>query len=147
MEGKELQQRLIENMKNWQKVEHAAIVQTAKIMEKTEYPLIKLVMEVIQRDSQMHYRTQEFIVDSLQKASIAMSPDDLVEIWDLIEEHIKIEKKTIELAKQALNELSGKKMVIQQYLLEYLLADEEKHDKLLEKLEKIKSGMYPYSGY
>jgi len=35
-------------------------------------------------------------------------------------------------------------MVIQEYLLNYLLMDEEKHDRMLETLEKIKSGMYPY---
>jgi hypothetical protein len=32
------------------------------------------------------------------------------------------------------------------YLLEYLLTDERKHDKLLEEMEKIKKGMYPYGG-
>ena len=35
-------------------------------------------------------------------------------------------------------------MVLQRYLLDYLLKDEEKHEFLLENLEAIKSGMYPY---
>jgi hypothetical protein len=36
-------------------------------------------------------------------------------------------------------------MLVQRYLLEYLLADEKKHDQLLEKLEAIKKDMYPYA--
>ena len=40
-------------------------------------------------------------------------------------------------------ELVGKrKMVVQEYLLSYLLEDEKKHDHLLEALENIKKGMY-----
>jgi hypothetical protein len=35
-------------------------------------------------------------------------------------------------------------MLVQADLLEYLLKDEEKHDVILEKLEEIKKGMYPY---
>jgi hypothetical protein len=31
-------------------------------------------------------------------------------------------------------------------LVGYLLTDEKKHDALLEELEKIKKGMYPYGG-
>ena len=40
---------------------------------------------------------------------------------------------------------SGRKgLIIQRYLLEYLLCDEEKHDALLDNLEAIKKDMYPY---
>jgi len=35
-------------------------------------------------------------------------------------------------------------MVVQEYLLNYLQEDEQKHDHLLSALEKIKKGMYPY---
>ena len=33
--------------------------------------------------------------------------------------------------------------MVQQYLLNYLLEDEKKHDKLLDDLELIKKKMYP----
>jgi len=35
-------------------------------------------------------------------------------------------------------------MVVQEYLIDYLLADEEKHNQVLENLSTIKKGMYPY---
>ena len=35
-------------------------------------------------------------------------------------------------------------MVVQEYLLEYLLIDEKKHNKILDTLGTIKKGMYPY---
>jgi hypothetical protein len=63
----------------------------------------------------------------------------------LIEKHIKLEEKTVELARESLEALKGKKMLVQEYLLNYLLEDENKHNKILENLEKIKAGMYPYA--
>jgi hypothetical protein len=62
----------------------------------------------------------------------------------MIEKHIEIEKKTIDTAKTALEAIKDRKMVVQEYLLNYLLTDERKHDALLETLETIKKGMYPY---
>jgi hypothetical protein len=35
---------------------------------------------------------------------------------------------------------------IQEYLLNYLWDDEKKHEALLSILDKVKGGMYPYSG-
>ncbi len=73
-----------------------------------------------------------------------ISPDELCEVCDLSEKHIKREEKTIELATEAKAALKGKKMVVQEYLIDYLLLDEQKHDKILATLETIKKGMYPY---
>ena len=144
MSTKEMQEKLVENMRKWQKVENAAVASTGSIIEKTANPIIRLVMEIIQRDSQMHYRVQELIADSLDVKALSLSPEELGDVWTAIEKHIEIEKSTIQFAKEALKSLEGKKMVVQEYLLEYLLIDEEKHDKILERLSTIKKGMYPY---
>ncbi|RJP32129.1 MAG: hypothetical protein C4527_06535 [Candidatus Omnitrophota bacterium] len=141
---KELMGEISANMKNWQKIENGSVNSTAKIMEKTENPLIRLVMEIIQRDSQMHYRIQELIIDSLEKKAISLTPEELGDVWGLIEKHIELEKKTVELAEKSLEALKGTKMVAQQYLLGYLLKDEIKHNEMLETLESVKSGLYPY---
>jgi hypothetical protein len=143
MPGKEQQENLVARMKQWQKLETAAVAQTARIMESTEHPLIRLVAEIIQRDSQMHHRAQQFVIDSLEKTSIPVPVEQLTEIWDAIEEHIRIERRTIETAKESLGLLKGSASVLQQYVLSYLLADEQKHDKLLGDLELIKRKMYP----
>jgi ferritin-like protein len=114
-------------------------------MEKTDNPVVRLVMEIIQRDSQMHHRIQEFIADSLESKAITLTPDEIGEVWELIEKHIALEKDTVRLAKESLEATEGKKgLTVQRYLLEYLLTDEEKHNTVLERLESIKKDMYPY---
>ncbi len=144
MSTKEIQQEIVTNMRKWQKVENASVASTGKVIEKTENPVVRMVMEIIQRDSQMHYRVQEFISDSLEHKTVSLDPDELGQVWSLIEKHIELEKQTIKFAEAALIALKGRKMVVQEYLLDYLLIDEEKHNKILENLETIKKGMYPY---
>ena len=143
MTTKELQQEIISNMRRWQKIENAAAVSTGQIMERTDNPVIHLLMEIIQRDSQMHYRVQEWIADSLQYKTVTLNPDELNQVWGMIEQHVEVEKKALGMAKQSLASLKGKKMVIQEYLLEYLAEDEKKHNELLKQLETIKKGMLP----
>jgi bacterioferritin (cytochrome b1) len=80
----------------------------------------------------------------LEKTSITLSPEDVSKVWATIEAHIATERDMVKNVRNALELMKGRKMVVQQYLLEYLLFDEEKHDLLLEKLEGVKRGMYPY---
>jgi hypothetical protein len=141
---KKVQEEIISNMRNWQKVENASIASTGHIIEKTQNPVVRFVMEIIQRDSQMHYRIQDLIADSLETKTISLTPEELGNVWTEIEKHIELEKKTIEIAEKALEALKGRKMVVQEYLLHYLLLDEQKHTSILEQLGIIKKGMYPY---
>ena len=131
-------------MAAWHKIENASVASTGRIIEKTENPIIRLVMEIIQRDSQMHHRIQEFIADSVSTKTVSLTPEELGDVWGLIEQHIELEKKTVALAQQSLAALKGTKMVVQEYLLHYLLEDENKHNNLLKQMETIKKGMYPY---
>jgi len=141
---KEIQKKLTETMKRWQKIENAAVASTGKVIEKTDNPVVSLIMELIQRDSQMHYRTQQLIIDSLESKAISLMPQELGDVWDMIKSHIKLEQETVELANEAKAALKGKQMVVQEYLIDYLLVDEEKHNHILENLSIIKKGMYPY---
>ncbi|MEZ5358069.1 MAG: hypothetical protein R3F48_04500 [Candidatus Zixiibacteriota bacterium] len=144
MSTKEVQQRLIDNMRKWQKIEDISVAQCSEIIAKTKNPIIRMVMEIIRNDSQNHYRVQELIASSLEKGVNSISPDEIADVWDMIQKHIDMEKKAEELARDSVEALSGKKMVVQEYLLHYLLEDEEKHDHLLDNLETIKKGLYPY---
>jgi rubrerythrin len=144
MSRKELQEKLVRNMERWQKVENASVASTGQVIAKTENPVVRLVMEIIQRDSQMHYRLQELIIDSLEKKAITLTPEELADVWGLIEKHIEIEEKTIALAEESVDALKGAEMAVQQYLLGYLLEDERKHANMLKALDTIKGGMYPY---
>ena len=143
MSMKENQEKLAGTMKRWQKLEDAAISQAARIMEEAEHPLIRAVMEVIKNDSENHHRIQQLIIDSVEKEHINVFTDDLAKVWESIERHIALEKKTIDMAAESLAALEGSKNVVQLYLLDYLRMDEEKHDKLLADLDRIKRAMYP----
>ena len=70
---KEVQEDLIANMKSWMKVENASVASTGRVIEKTDNPIIRLVMEIIQGDSQMHYRVQEWIADTLSGKVVAIT--------------------------------------------------------------------------
>ena len=143
MSTKDKLEKLAEAMRRWQHMENATVAQTAKIMNQTDHPLLRLVMEIIQRDSNNHYRVQQLVVDSLETAQVNVPTDELTKIWESIEAHLELERKTVELGKICLESLEGTRSVVQQYLLSYLLADEEKHNKMLSDLDLIKKGMYP----
>jgi len=139
---KSVQAGLVANMTAWRKIENASVVSTGRVMEKTDNPIVRLVMEIIQRDSQMHYQVQGWIADSLSgKQPVSLAPDEVGKVWGLIEDHIKLEKKTVKLAEQAIAAIGGAKgMLVQSYLLEYLLEDEQKHNRILERLAAIQKG-------
>ncbi|MGD8395972.1 MAG: hypothetical protein PVF43_10890 [Candidatus Eiseniibacteriota bacterium] len=142
---KELQAELVTTMKRWQKIEDASVASTGRIIEQTDNPLIRLVMEIIQRDSQMHHRVQALIAGSLESAAISLKPEEMTAVWESIEKHIELEKQMVGFVEETLETLKGRKMLVQEYLLHYLRTDEKKHDELLEALEGIKKGMYPYA--
>ncbi len=144
MSTKEIQTKIIENMNKWQSIENTSVAHTGKIINKTDNPIIKIIMEIIQQDSKMHHRIQGLIAESLESSTVSLSPDDLAEIWDMLEKHIQMEKDAVNMAIDSLEALKGKKMVVQEYLLDYLRIDEEKHDQILDNLATIKKGMYPY---
>jgi len=144
MTTKEMQENVVESMKEWQKVENASAASTGKIIENTDNPVVRLIMEIIQHDSNTHYRVEEFVSDSMGDKMVSLTPEEMGDIWMMIEQHIELEKKMVTAAERLLESMRGKFMVIPQYLIEYLLEDEKKHSNMLDRLQKIKIQMYPY---
>jgi rubrerythrin len=136
--GQERTDKLLKTLRDWQGIERHAIETTTKIMEKTDNLLIRQFMEIIRNDSVQHHRVQQFIIDSLTKQPVSLSHDELAQIWEEIEEHDKVERKTIEIAKECRDECQ---FFVQRSLLEYLISDEEKHDTILQGLEDFKKNM------
>ena len=143
MKSKVAQEELVANMRKWQKVEDASVTSTSQVIKKTQNPLVRMIMEIILQDSQMHYRVQEFIADSIERKAITMTTEELADVWKMIERHIDLEKKTLKIARKSIKSLKGQQgMVVQEYLLNYLLEDEKKHNDLLSRLDAIKRGVY-----
>jgi bacterioferritin (cytochrome b1) len=144
MSTKEVQEQLVNSMKHWQQIENRSIESTAAVIAKTENPLIRLVMEIVQRDSQMHHRVQQMIIDSIEGKPIVLSTDEMGSISEMIDNHLDIENEMVGLVHQSLSDVKNKKMVVQEYLLNFLVEDEKKHASMLQALSKVKQGMYPY---
>jgi hypothetical protein len=128
-------------LRRWQEIEDESVAQTTAIMAKTHNPFIQLVMEIIRQDSVMHKRVQQVILDSLEKQAFSLTPEELGDVWDLIEKHAEAEKETIQLAEKARKNC---RLFVQKHLLTYLTEDELKHDRLLNQLEDFKRKLYPY---
>ena len=141
--GAERADNMVAVLQEWQAIERKAVNDVGEIMEKTRSPLLRIIMEIIRHDSLMHHRVQQFLIDSVTVTAPTVTREDLAEIWGMIEEHDRSEKKTIELAKGLLDDAWTP---VQKQLLDYLLKDEAKHDTLLEQLNELKKAMSRSSG-
>ncbi len=142
---KEIQAALVDTMKRWQVIEEASVASTGEILEKTENPLIRQVLEIIQTDSKRHRDVQQLIADLTAGGTVVFSIDDLNAVWDDLEKHIALERSMVAYVEEALEAIKGRKMLLQEYLLRYLHQDEKKHDSMLAALEEVKKGIYPYA--
>jgi rubrerythrin len=140
--GPQKTKEMVDAMRQWQGIERDAIETCSELMEKTDNLLVRQIMEIIRNDSVQHHRVQQFIIDSLTKTPVQLRPEDLAEIWDEIEKHDEVERKTIALGKELAKDCP---FFVQKTLLDYLIYDEEKHDMLLGELEKFKKNLYPYA--
>jgi rubrerythrin len=136
--GQERIDKTIELLRQWQGLERDAINTTAEIMEKTDNLLIRQVMEIIRNDSVQHHRVQQFLIDTMTKTPVRLSPEELAEVWGEIEAHDELERETIALARQLKESTTDP---VHKVLLNYLLADETKHDTILGELDEFKKHM------
>ncbi len=132
---------LLETLAEWQQIEKDTIVLTARIAKKSDNVLLQTLMKIIQQDSRMHYKVQKVIIDSLTEKAISLRPEELGDMWEMVEKHAELERETIRKAEQALENC---RLFPQRQLLMYLLEDEKKHDKLLTQLANFKRKIYPY---
>ena len=140
---KELNENLVKTLKKWQKIEDESVKSTSAIIAKTKNPIVRQIMEIIKQDSAMHKKVQQVIIDSFEKKAINLDPEELSDIWGMVEDHIELEKETVRLAEESRKNSNN---FIVRYLLGYLMIDEQKHNDILQQMEDIKRGMYPYAG-
>jgi len=133
-------ENLVNLLKRWQSIEDDSIRNTTEIIKKSNNPVINIIMEIIRQDSVIHRKMQQLMIDNYIKKPIDIDIDELQDLWALITEHDEAERKTIEIATYALEQVGNP---VIKMLLEYLLTDEGKHDKLLTDLEKLKDSAFP----
>jgi hypothetical protein len=137
-----MNESLLDTLKQWQVVEDQSVKSTKNIIAKTNNPIVKHIMEIIQQDSAMHKRIQQLIIDNFEKQAFSLTPEELGAVWDLVDKHIELEKETLRLAEES---RKNSKNFLVRYLLGYLTTDEQKHNEILAQMEDIKSGIYPYA--
>ena len=124
--GSERVEKFLKTLRGWQFIERRAVGVTAEVSESTKNPLVRLIMQIIQHDSLMHHRVQQFLIDNVN-TTLAVSREE--------EDH------------RAGGRAPGAGLVpVHKQLLDYLLFDETKHDKLLDGLNELKKGMSQASG-
>lgn len=136
-------QNMLRVLRDWQVLERHSMNDMAEIIEQSTNSLVRLIMHIIQHDSLLHHQVQQFLIDTLSERDVALSREDLGAIWEKIEEHDRMEKQILEMARALRNESWSP---VHRLLLDYLLTDEAKHSTLLSQLGEFKKGMTRASG-
>lgn len=145
MEMKEIQERLVETLKRWQKIEEETVLSTEEIIATATNPISRTIFEIIQRDAQNHRRVHEVIIRSHEKEGFRLSVEELEELSAVISRHVQVEKRMFAAAQESLGLIKGKKMALHEYFLNYLQEDEKKHTRMLKQMETLKR-LIPASG-
>lgn len=127
--------KLVKILEDWQRLEDETIKHADSSLKKSKNKLVRMTMEMIKHDSQKHKAMQQTLIDSLTKAPMILSPEDLSSLSDGLNKHLAAEAKSLELADEA---LQNSELFITRYILSYLIADEQKHHSLLSKLNELK---------
>ncbi len=141
---KETQEKLVVTLKKWQKVEDEAIASTGEVASETKGSLPRAIFEIIRRDAENHRRVQEILIRGHEKEGFRLTVEELEELSKVISRHVLVEKRMIEAARESLDLIAGKNMILHEYFLRYLQEDEKKHLEMMEGLENLKKRMHPY---
>jgi rubrerythrin len=127
--------KLLQVLQEWQKLEDTTIKFSEEMGKKTKNRLIRMTMDMIKSDSQKHKVMQQMLIDSLTKEPFVLSPDDLGALSAGLNKHMAAEARSLELADEA---LQSSELFVTRYILSYLIADEQKHHKMLANLNELK---------
>lgn len=136
-----MEESVVNTFKEWQQLEDETIGFSEDLKKKTDNPFVKLIMEIIGRDSEKHKIMQQFVIDSFTKEAMHLSPQELMPLADIIEKHIKAEAKSMSLANAS---IAGTHNFFAGFVASALLSDEAKHHEMLTMLDQIKGQVYPY---
>ncbi|SPF34211.1 hypothetical protein SBDP1_1220002 [Syntrophobacter sp. SbD1] len=141
---REQQQRIVSTIRDWGLLEQESSEYIEQVKAKCSNPLVFLVMDIIENDARLHKRLQEFIVNTLEHEPLTLSPDEVDEVIGLMRNHTRLKARMVEKVENIMEMTKDKSLGIQKFLLKTLLADEKKHKEMLEGIEKVMQGLYPY---
>lgn len=125
----------------WQSIEDQTIASCKKILESSDNDLVRMIAEIIMEDSTKHKHALDMITETLN-GTVALRPEDLAELSQLLRDHLHLERDSIKLAQ---DQLDNSRNFVVRHLLTYLMEDEKKHALLLTQLNDYKRHLYPYA--
>ena len=138
----ESSEEFLDLIKKWQKLEDKTIDSADAMIRKTNNQFLGMIMESIKLDSEKHKLIQQLIIDSITKEAISISPDELNEMSDMLNNHMEAEAESLCLADAA---FAKSELFFTRFLLSYLIADEAKHHGLINQLNDLKRATIPTS--
>jgi hypothetical protein len=136
-----VEEKLVQHFKDWQKLENETLGLAEDLQKKSDNPFIRVIMEIIKRDSEKHKIMQQFVIDTLTKEAVHLSPQELIPLAEILEKHIQAEAKSMGLANTCA--IESKNFFID-FIVSSLIEDEVKHHNMLKTLDQIKGAVYPY---
>jgi hypothetical protein len=124
----------------WKEIEEEAAANMERIIQQTDNVFIQALMRTIKRDAENHQEILALIHGAVVKRPVALTLEELEKIWGSLEHHIETEKEVIQMAEKALHD---SRHFVLRHLLSYLVEDEQKHLKLLNRLDDFKRRIYP----
>lgn len=141
---REQRQKIVSVLKDWELLEQESSESVEQVKTKCGNPLVCLVMDIIEHDSRLHRKIQEFILNSLEREPLTLSPDEVGEVIEPIRNHTRLKTQMVEKIEKILEATKDKSLHIQEFLMKTLLVDERKHKEMLKGIEKVMQGLYPY---
>ena len=133
-------EQLAKVLKEWYSLEDQTIKLAEDLMKKSDNSFVKVIMEMIKRDSEKHKIMQQFAIDNLTKEAFHLTPQELIPLGEVLEKHVQAEAKSMGLANEA---IIMSRDYFTNFIVSYLMADEIKHHEMLTKLDHIKGQVHP----
>ena len=141
---KEQREKITFTVRNWEALEKQSAESIERVKAKCSNALACLVMDIIENDARMHEKLQELIIGSLEREPLTLNLEEVGEVIELIRNHTQLKSQMIGVAEETLGMITDKSLRIQKFLLRTLIADEKKHKEMLEGIEEVRKGLYPY---
>lgn len=134
--------KLVSHFREWQSLEEDTRNLAENLQKESNNSFVHLIAEVIKRDSEKHKIMQQFVIDTLTKEAVHLSPEELIPLSDILEKHMKAEAKSMSIANACAVEESKDFFI--DFVIDALLEDEAKHHAMLRMLDHIKGAVYQY---
>ncbi len=134
-----IEEEVIESFKQWQNLEDETYSLAKDLQKKSANSFVKLIMEIIKRDSEKHKIMQQFVIDAFTKEAMHLTAEELMPLAEVLDNHIKAEAKSMGLANAC---IAGTKNYFANFVASLLMSDEVKHHEMLTTLDQVKGKIH-----